>query len=232
MASNSILVVEDEPDIRELLRFSLQRAQFNVLLAANSEEAIKLLDGPLPSIAIIDWMLPGVSGIELAKRIRSDHVTKELPIIILTARSGEADKLQGFNYGIDDYVTKPFSPRELVARVRALLRRTKQINDGFLSLHGIQLDTVAHSVSIDGDPVHLRPAEYRLLEIMMRHPNRAFQRGQLLDQVWGRSVYVDERTIDVHVLRLRKALKPYNKHDIIKTVRGIGYRMENPTAFA
>ena len=229
MASKSILVVEDEPDIRELLRFTLHRAQFNVLAAADSEEAIQLLEGAPPSAAIIDWMLPGMSGIELAKRIRSDQTTRELPIIILTARSGEADKLQGFNYGIDDYITKPFSPRELVARVRALLRRAGKLQDGKINLNGIQLDTIAHSVSIEGNPVHLRPTEYRLLEIMMRHPNRAFQRSQFLDQVWGRSVYIDERTVDVHVLRLRNALKPFDKQNIIKTIRGVGYRLDRQT---
>lgn len=232
MASQSILVVEDEPDIRELLRFTLHRAKFHVLPAADSEEAIRLLDGPLPSVAIIDWMLPGMSGIELAKRIRADQPTSELPIIILTARGGEADKLQGFNLGIDDYITKPFSPRELVARVRALLRRAGKLQDGSINLNGIHLDTIAHSVSIEGNPVHLRPTEYRLLEIMMRHPNRAFQRSQLLDQVWGRSVYIDERTVDVHVLRLRNALKPYNKQNVIKTIRGIGYRLDYQTAHA
>ena len=219
MASKSILVVEDEPDIRELLRFTLHRAQFNVLAAADSEEAIQLLEGPPPAAAIIDWMLPGMSGIELAKRIRSDQITRELPII----------KLQGFNYGIDDYITKPFSPRELVARVRALLRRSGKLQDGKINLNGIQLDTIAHSVSIDGNPVHLRPTEYRLLEIMMRHPNRAFQRSQFLDQVWGRSVYIDERTVDVHVLRLRNALKPFDKQNIIKTIRGVGYRLDHQT---
>lgn len=232
MASKSILVVEDEPDIRELLRFTLHRAQFNVLAAADSEEAILLLEGPPPAAAIIDWMLPGMSGIELAKRIRSDQITKELPIIILTARSGEADKLQGFNFGIDDYITKPFSPRELVARVRALLRRAGKLQDGKINLNGIQLDTIAHSVSIEGNPVHLRPTEYRLLEIMMRHPNRAFQRNQLLDQVWGRSVYIDERTVDVHVLRLRNALKPFDKQNVIKTIRGVGYRLDHQTGSA
>ena len=232
MASKSILVVEDEPEIRELLRFTLHRARFNVLPAADSEQAIQLLEGPLPSVAIIDWMLPGMSGIELAKRIRSDQVTSELPIIVLTARGGEADKLQGFNYGIDDYITKPFSPRELVARVRALLRRAGSLQHGNIILSGLQLDTIAHSVSIDGKPVHLRPTEYRLLEIMMRHPNRAFHRSQLLDQVWGQSVFIDERTVDVHVLRLRNALKPFNKHNVIKTVRGIGYRLDHQSGYA
>ena len=232
MASKSILIVEDEPDIREMLRFHLHRAQFNVLSAANSAEAIRYLEDSPPSVAIIDWMLPGMSGIELAKRIRDNQATGEMPIIILTARSGEADKLQGFNYGIDDYITKPFSPRELVARVHALLRRAGKLQDGNINLNGIQLDTIAHAVSIEGNPVHLRPTEYRLLEILMRHPNRAFQRSQLLDQVWGRSVYIDERTVDVHVLRLRNALKPFNKHNVIKTIRGIGYRLDHQTGTA
>ncbi len=230
MTLNTILVVEDEPDIRELLRFTLHRAQFHIQLAPDAEEAIRLLEGPLPSLAIIDWMLPGMSGIELARRIRLDHVTKEMPIILLTARSDESDKLQGFNSGIDDYITKPFTPRELVARTRALLRRTGNVSKGYINVLGIQLNTIAHSVSVNGQPVHLRPTEYRLLEIMMRNPNRAFQRGQLLDQVWGRSVYVDERTVDVHVLRLRNALKPFNKHNSIKTVRGIGYRLDSQPA--
>ncbi len=227
MAANSILVVEDEPDIRELLRFTLNRAQFQVNPVADAEEAMRVLEGPLPSLAVIDWMLPGMSGIELSKRIRDDAVTQDLPIIILTARSEESDKLQGFGHGVDDYITKPFSPRELVARIRALLRRSGHPSSGNLNIGGIDLDTVAHSVSIEGKPVHLRPTEYRLLEIMMRHPNRAFQRSQLLDQVWGRSVYVDERTVDVHVLRLRNALKPFNRHNLIKTIRGVGYRLDS-----
>ena len=227
MAANSILVVEDEPDIRELLKFTLHRAQFQVHPVADAEEAIRVLEGPLPSLAVIDWMLPGMSGIELSQRIRDDALTQDLPIIILTARGDEADKLQGFGHGVDDYITKPFSPRELVARIRALLRRTGHPSNGNLSVGGIELDTVAHSVSIDGNQVHLRPTEYRLLEIMMRHPNRAFQRNQLLDQVWGRSVYVDERTVDVHVLRLRNALKPFKRHKLIKTIRGVGYRLDS-----
>lgn len=227
MAANSILVVEDEPDIRELLRFTLHRAQFRVNPVADAEEAMRVLEGPLPSLAVIDWMLPGMSGIELSKRIREDSVTQDLPIIILTARSEETDKLQGFGHGVDDYITKPFSPRELVARIRALLRRAGHPSSGNLNIGGIDLDTVAHSVSIEGNKVHLRPTEYRLLEIMMRYPNRAFQRSQLLDQVWGRSVYVDERTVDVHVLRLRHALKPFNRHNLIKTIRGVGYRIDS-----
>ena len=226
MAANSILVVEDEPDIRELLKFTLHRAQFQVHPVEDAEQAIRALEGPLPSLAVIDWMLPGMSGIELSQRIRADSITQDLPIILLTARNDEADKLQGFQHGADDYITKPFSPRELVARIRALLRRAGHPTNGNITFGGIELDTVAHSVSIEGTPVHLRPTEYRLLEIMMRNPNRAFQRSQLLDQVWGRSVYVDERTVDVHVLRLRNALKPFDRHNLITTVRGVGYRMD------
>lgn len=227
MPSNKILVVEDEQDIRELLRFTLHRAQFEVVAAADAKEALEALDGPLPALALIDWMLPGMSGIELARRIRAEQATKELPIIMLTARSEEIDKLKGFESGIDDYVTKPFSPKELVARTRALLRRSGRADDHCLNIFGIELDPISHSVSIDGTPIHLRPTEYRLLEIMMRNPNRAFQRSQLLDHVWGRSAYVYERTVDVHVLRLRNALRPFNRHNVIKTVRGIGYRLDH-----
>ena len=232
MASNSILVVEDEPDIRELLKFTLQRAEFDVLTAADAEEAGRLLEGPLPSMAIIDWMLPGMSGIELAQRIRGDTLTKEMPIILLTARSEEVDKLQGFAHGVDDYITKPFSPKELVARTKALLRRSGAPEDGNILFEGIELNTLAHSVTICGAHLHLRPTEYRLLEILMRNPKRAFQRAQLLDQVWGRSVFIDERTVDVHVRRLRKALSTYNKENVIQTVRGIGYRLDSGTVSA
>lgn len=230
MGSNLILVVEDEPDIRELLKFTLHRARFEVTSCADAEEALRVLEGPLPGLALIDWMLPGMSGIDLARRIRNDSLTKDLPIIVLTARSEEADKLRGFELGIDDYITKPFSPKELVARVRALLRRAGLPLDGNIVINGISLDTNSHSVSVDGSEVELRPTEYRLLEVMMKNPNRAFNRSQLLDQVWGRTVYVDERTVDVHVLRLRQALGRFNRDDAIKTVRGVGYRLQTSRA--
>lgn len=226
MTANSILVVEDEPDIRELLEFTLRRAQFQVQPVRDAEQALRVLDGPLPSLAIIDWMLPGMSGIELSQRIRHDSTTKELPIILLTARSNESDKLEGFGHGADDYITKPFSPRELVARIGALLRRAGHPTQGNISVDGIELDARAHAVTIRGTPIHLRPTEYRLLEIMMRHPHRAYRRSQLLDQVWGRSTYVDERTVDVHVMRLRTILKPFDLHHLITTVRGVGYRFD------
>ena len=227
MTGNSILVVEDEPDIRELLKYTLGRVGFGVQLAADAEEALQLLTGKLPDLVLIDWMLPGLSGVDLARRLRRDDVTAKIPLIMLTARGDEDDKLRSFDSGIDDYVTKPFSSKELVARIKALLRRSGAPQDGELTVSGLTLDTVSHSVSFNGDYVHLRPTEYRLLEIFLRHPKRAFHRSQLLDLVWGRTVFVDERTVDVHVLRLRKALAPFDMENLIQTVRGVGYRLNS-----
>ena len=218
------MLVEDEPDIREMLSFALTRAGFATQEAATAEEALRMLADRLPDIVIIDWMLPGMSGVELARRLRRDELTAELPLIMLTARAEESDKLRGFESGLDDYITKPFSPRELIARLKALLRRAGSPSDGILQVGALQLDLTSHRLAISGDPIHLGPTEFRLLEILMRHPERAFDRSQLLDRVWGRSVYVEERTVDVHVLRLRKALKPYGLDDLIQTVRGVGYR--------
>ena len=227
MTADFILVVEDEVDIRELLKFTLQRAGFNVQVSADAEQALQVLQGPLPSLAVIDWMLPGISGLELARRIRQDNVTNELPIVLLTARTDEEDKLRGFGSGADDYLTKPFSTRELIARIRALLRRTGLGTNGRIKVGNIELNTFAHQVTISGTAIHLRPTEYELLKIMMRQPKRAFHRSQLLDQVWGRNVYVDARTVDVHMLRLRNALKPFDCHKLIKTVHGVGYRFDS-----
>ncbi len=220
----SIMVVEDEPEIRELLSFTITRAGHDVVTAESAEQALQLLDRGLPELLVIDWMLPGMSGIDLAKRLRLDELTASLPIIMLTARGEEADKLKSFDSGVDDYVTKPFSPKELMARVKALLRRTGAPEDNLLEVGGIKLDLTSHRVSIGDEPIHMGPTEYRLLELLMRHPERAFDRSQLLDRVWGRSVYVEERTVDVHVLRLRKILQPYDLHHLIQTVRGVGYR--------
>ncbi|MCR9261371.1 MAG: phosphate regulon transcriptional regulator PhoB [Pseudomonadaceae bacterium] len=220
----SIMVVEDEPEIRELLSFTITRAGHDVVTAESAEQALQLIDRGLPEMLVIDWMLPGMSGIDLAKRLRQDELTASLPIIMLTARGEEADKLKSFDSGVDDYVTKPFSPKELMARVKALLRRTGAPEDNLLEVGGIKLDLASHRVSIEDEPIHMGPTEYRLLELLMRHPERAFDRSQLLDRVWGRSVYVEERTVDVHVLRLRKILQPYNLHHLIQTVRGVGYR--------
>ncbi len=219
-----ILVVEDEPEIRELLAFTLSRASYDVVEAESSEQALQLLDRSIPELAIIDWMLPNMSGVDLARRLRRDELTQQIPIIMLTARGEEADKLKSFESGVDDYVTKPFSPRELLARIKALLRRTGAPADNILESGGIRLDLNSHRVTIDGEMVHVGPTEYRLLELLMRHPDRAFDRSQLLDRVWGRSVYVEERTVDVHVLRLRKILQPFKRQHLIQTVRGVGYR--------
>lgn len=224
MTSNTILLVEDEPGIREMLAFALDRAGYATVEAGTAEAALALLEGPLPGLVIIDWMLPGASGVELARRLRRDEFTKELPLIMLTARSEEADKLESFDSGIDDYITKPFSPRELIARVKALLRRSGTSTDGVLESGDIVLDIASHRLTIAGKNVHLGPTEFRLLEYLMHHPDRAFDRAQLLDRVWGRSVYVEERTVDVHVLRLRRALAVMGRDNCIETVRGVGYR--------
>lgn len=228
MSTNTILLVEDEPDIREMLGFTLSRAGYQVWEAETAEDALHKLDGLLPAMAIIDWMLPGMSGVDLARRLRRDEHTAQLPIIMLTARGEESDKLKSFDSGVDDYIVKPFSPRELIARVKALLRRTGTPDDGLLEAGSISMDLAAHQVRIGGEDVKLGPTEFRLLEQFMIHPDRAFDRSQLLDRVWGRSVYVEERTVDVHVLRLRKALKPFGMHTAIQTVRGVGYRFTAP----
>ena len=187
-----------------------------------------MLDGPLPGTLVIDWMLPGVSGVELARRLRRDEMFAQLPMIMLTARGEEADTLKGFDAGVDDYITKPFSPRELIARVRALQRRAGQPSDGVVQIGNLTIDLKSHRLSVDGQAIHLGPTEFRLLSFLVQHPDRAFDRAQLLDRVWGRSVYVEERTVDVHVLRLRRALKPHGLDKLIETVRGIGYRFAQP----
>ena len=225
MPTNTVLLVEDETDIRKMLSFSLQRAGFEVMGAETAEQALDLLDGPLPALVIIDWMLPGMSGVELARRLRRDALTKNLPTLMLTARNEEADKLKSFDAGIDDYVTKPFSPRELIARIKALLRRSGEPEDGVLAVGRLSLDTRGHQVAVGENPVRVGPTEFRLLELLMRNPDRAFNRSQLLDRVWGRNVYVEERTVDVHVLRLRRALSPFGMDKTVETVRGVGYRL-------
>ena len=224
MLTITVLVVEDDPDIRELLRFTLERAGLKVVEAESGEDALTVLDGPQPSVAIIDWMLPGINGVELTQRLRKDPLTSAMPLIMLTARGEEADKLKSFDSGIDDYLTKPFSPKELVARVKALIRRSGLPEDGHIIVQGLDLDINAHRLTINGDPIPIGPTEFSLLELLMSNPNRAFGRAQLLDRVWGRSVYVEERTVDVHILRLRKALSKFDLDRLVQTVRGIGYR--------
>jgi two-component system phosphate regulon response regulator PhoB len=212
-----------------MLNFALSRGGFHVVEAATAEDAMIQLDGALPNLLIIDWMLPGMSGVEMARRVRRDPHTGELPIIMLTARGEESDKLKSFDSGVDDYITKPFSPRELIARVKALLRRSGAPDSDVLEQGPIRLDLSAHQLSINSHAVKLGPTEFRLLEHFMMNPGRAFDRTQLLDRVWGRSVYVEERTVDVHILRLRKALKPFDLQHLVQTVRGVGYRFLQPS---
>ena len=227
MSSNTILVVEDEPGILEMLSFSLTRAGFQVWESPSAEDALRRLEGTLPSLVVLDWMLPGLSGVDLAKRLRRDQHTADLPIIMLTARGEEADKLKSFDAGIDDYVTKPFSPRELVARVRALLRRARPERVASKLLLGdIDLDRDTRRVRRGGREIHLGPTEFRLLEYFMEKPGRVFTRAQLLDNIWGMSAEIDERTVDVHVGRLRKALIRGREKDPIRTVRGSGYSLD------
>lgn len=222
--ATSILIVEDEQDIRELLEFTFLRDGYDVIAAETAEIALQKLDIKLPDMIVVDWMLPGMDGIDLAKRLRRDELTADLPIVMLTARGEEADKLKSFAGGIDDYITKPFSPRELLARVKALLRRSGGPKNNLIEASGICLDLNSYRITINGNEIQISPTEYKLLEVLMRNPDRAFERSQLLDRVWGRQVYVEERTVDVHMLRLRKILKPHGLDATLQTVRGIGYR--------
>ena len=223
MAAN-ILLVEDEPAIQELIAVNLTRAGHNVIRVADAESAQRLVREALPDLILLDWMLPGMSGVELARRLRADERTRTTPIIMLTARGEEADKVTGLETGADDYITKPFSPRELVARLKAVLRRAgPSDSEGPIEVGGLLLDPVSHRVTIDGKPAEMGPTEYRLLQFFMTHQERAYTRGQLLDQVWGGNVYVEERTVDVHIRRLRKALGEVYEN-LVQTVRGTGYR--------
>jgi two-component system phosphate regulon response regulator PhoB len=228
MSANTVCLVEDEPEIRDLLRFALGRAGFQIWESASAEEALQRLDSGLPGVMVVDWMLPGMSGVDLARRLRRDPHTADIPIIMLTARGEESDKLRSFDSGVDDYVTKPFSPRELIARIKALLRRSGAPESGIVEHGSLRLDVNAHQATVAGDPVALGPTEFRLLEQFMTNPGRAFDRSQLLDRVWGRTAYVEERTVDVHILRLRKALQPFGLQHLIQTVRGVGYRYLQP----
>jgi two-component system, OmpR family, phosphate regulon response regulator PhoB len=224
MAAN-ILLVEDEPAIQELIAFNLTQAGHHVLRASTAEAAITLVRNALPDLVLLDWMLPGVSGIEVAKRLRSDERTRQVPIIMLTARSDEHDKISGLEAGADDYITKPFSPRELLARIKAVLRRrAPQMTDDAVEVQGLRLDPVTHRVTGNGQTIELGPTEFRLLHFFMTHAERVHSRAQLLDQVWGDHVFVEERTVDVHIRRLRSALEVSRHDNLIQTVRGTGYR--------
>ena len=222
----TVLVVEDEPAIQELIAYSLKQAGHQPLRADNAEHALRLVQEALPDLVLLDWMLPGLSGIELARRLRADRRTKAIPIIMLTARADEQDKLTGLDTGADDYITKPFSPRELTARVKAVLRRrAPQMTDDVVQIGALRLDPATHRVSAGNEHVQLGPTEFRLLHFLMTHPERVHSRTQLLDQAWGDHVFVEERTVDVHIRRLRKALEPIGQDALIQTVRGSGYRL-------
>jgi two-component system phosphate regulon response regulator PhoB len=222
----NILVVEDEPAIQELLALNLEHAGHHVLRARDAEQAGELVRHALPDLILLDWMLPGQSGASFARTLRQDERTKQVPIIMLTARGQEQDKVAGLDAGADDYVTKPFSPRELLARIKAVLRRrAPELTDEPIEISGLRLDPATHRVSAGGTQLDLGPTEFRLLHFLMAHPERVHSRTHLLDQVWGDHVFVEERTVDVHIRRLRKALEPTAHDRLIETVRGSGYRL-------
>jgi two-component system phosphate regulon response regulator PhoB len=219
------MIVEDEQPIREMLRFALGNAGYEVTEADDAYRAQHLLAERPPALILLDWMLPGISGLDFARRLKREEPTREIPIIMLTARAEEDHKIQGLDSGADDYITKPFSTRELLARIKAVLRRSSpQTADAVLVVGALTMDTASHRVSLAGQTLEMGPTEYRLLEFFMTHPERVYSRGQLLDRVWGRNVYVEERTVDVHIRRLRRILEPHHHEGLIQTVRGAGYR--------
>jgi len=221
----TVMVVEDEPAIQELVTFNLKQAGHNVVPAQSVEQAQRLIREAIPDLILLDWMLPGVSGIDFARRLKSEGYTKDIPIIMLTARGEEQDRIRGLETGADDYVSKPFSPRELMARIKAVLRRrAPQMTDEPVEAGGLRLDPATHRVTGNGAALDLGPTEFRLLHFLMTHPERVHSRTQLLDQVWGNQVFVEERTVDVHIRRLRKALEATRHDELIQTVRGAGYR--------
>jgi two-component system phosphate regulon response regulator PhoB len=223
----TILIVEDEADLRELIRYNLEAQGFRVVLAESGDEAVERIREGVPDLILLDWMLPGLSGIELCRRWRAREDTARTPIIMITARGEEEERVRGLATGADDYVVKPFSIPELTARIQALLRRAApQLVTTVLKAGELELDRQSHRVRRSGRDLHLGPTEYRLLEYLMRHPGRVYSREQLLDGVWGNDVYVDERTVDVHVGRLRKAINRGREADPIRTVRGAGYAFD------
>ena len=220
-----VLVVDDESAIRDMIQFALRRAGMDVEGAADAKEALSRISDRKPDIILMDWMMPGVSGIELTRRLRKEPVTSDIPIIMLTAKVTEDDKVAGLEAGTDDYVIKPFSPRELIARIHAVLRRTNPADeDGRIIAGKLILDSVSHRAIADDQELHMGPTEYRLLEFFMINQGRAYSRSQLLDHVWGTNAYLEERTVDVHIRRLRKALQPAGLDAYVQTVRGHGYR--------
>ena len=227
MGKPRVLIVEDEEAQAELLRYNFERADFNVAVAGDGEDALVTIEEQPPDIVVLDWMLPGVSGITICQRMRSRAETRQIPVILLTARSEEMDRVRGLESGADDYVVKPFSPAELIARVRAVLRRSRpSLAEERLQCADITMDVGTHRVSRRGRQIHLGPIEFRLLRLFMERPDRVFTREQLLDKVWGRDIHVELRTVDVHIRRLRKALGAHGDDDVIRTVRGTGYALD------
>lgn len=231
MANKTILIVDDETPIRDMLRVALEVAEYSCLEAADAQSAHSLIVDKKPDLILLDWMLPGTSGIELARRLKRDELTAAIPIIMLTAKGEEDNKVQGLEVGADDYITKPFSPRELVARLKAVLRRTDSLSPNEpIQVEGLRLDPSSHRVTINDIPIQVGPTEYRLLEFFLTHQERVYSRNQLLDHVWGGNVYIEERTVDVHIRRLRKALSLEDHDRLIQTVRGAGYRFSSQAA--
>ncbi len=226
-----IMIVEDEPAIQELITYNLHQTGYGTICAEDAETATILINNALPDLVLLDWMLPNMSGIEFARLLRRDERTKLIPIIMLTARTEESDKIQGLEIGADDYITKPFSPRELVARINAVLRRrSPEVSSEVVVIDDLRLDPTNHRVNVGSNIIELGPTEFRLLHFMMTHTERVYSRGQLLDRVWGDHIFVEERTVDVHIRRLRKALQSVGKDNLIQTVRGSGYRFSTELA--
>ncbi len=225
MTHRKILIVDDESAIRDMLRVALEMADYDCLEASNAQDAHAIIIDEKPDLILLDWMMPNTSGIELARRLKRDEVTTNIPIVMLTAKGEEDNKIQGLDIGADDYITKPFSPRELIARLKAVLRRSNSSVIGSpITVKKLCMDPSSHRVTINDNPVDMGPTEYRLLEFFLTHQERAYTRGQLLDHVWGGNVYVEERTVDVHIRRLRKALSVDSHENLVQTVRGTGYR--------
>jgi two-component system phosphate regulon response regulator PhoB len=221
-----ILIIEDEAPIRDMVAFAVRKADMLPIAAGDAGEAQTAIADAIPDLILLDWMLPGISGMDLARRLRKDDLTRTIPIIMLTARGEEADRIAGLDAGVDDYVVKPFSTRELIARIKAVLRRSHgEDGAGVIELGGLRLDGLAHRVFAGEQQITVGPTEYRLLHFFMTHAERVYSRAQLLDHVWGGNVYVEERTVDVHVRRLRKTLEPYGLDRLLQTVRGTGYRL-------
>jgi two-component system, OmpR family, phosphate regulon response regulator PhoB len=223
-----ILIVEDEPPLVEVIRYNLDKEGFRTSVAVDGEEALLLVEEDRPDLIILDWMLPHLSGIEVCRQLRKKSATRMVPIIMLTARTEESDRVHGLESGADDFIAKPFSPKELIARVRAVLRRIRPaLSEERMTYADVTMDLATHRVTRDERPIHLGPTEFRLLRVLLERPGRVFSREQLLDTVWGRDIYVETRTVDVHILRLRRALNLEGQADLIRTVRGAGYALDS-----